>query len=350
MPMPHPRAPLPATALLSGLLSAPAIAHDADASADVIPFVNDQLLLLATIIASVAALPALIDFLVDRRKRRERIALSLEDLPREALHPRVAGYDAIFESIADLVDRARHPKAYTGLRVGNEALLIGPPMCGKKSFALRVAQLAEMDRVLIVHSPRSEDVLARAKTLLKRYSSQKVMLLLPRIDTVFASPDDSLRAELDALIETSSERDNVLVIGTARGCEPDGDLDNIFGIKITLPGAPRTPHATRSIGVDQRRVLVEVAALALSDARAGGFSLRGFDEETLTQRVLEVASNPAEIEDIVSISQTAARHRARIASSNVAAITPDILETAIERVIPGAAARSAQYARQESNL
>lgn len=321
-----------------------------DGRGEVLPLVNEQLILLATIIAAVAALPALIDFLVDRRKRRERIALSLEDLPRESLRPRVAGYDAIFESIADLIDRARNPRDYAGLRVGNEALLIGPPLCGKKSFALRIAQLAEMDRVLIVHSPRSEDVLARAKTLLRRYASQKVMLLLPRIDTVFSSPDDSLRAELDALIETSSERDNVLVIGTARACEPDSELDNLFGVKIALPGATLAPHGERSVTDDQRRVLAEVLRLALRDARAGGFALSGLDEPHTEQRVLAVAANPAEIEDIVSLCQTAARFRARQDRRTDARITPDILDAAIERVIPGGAAGGAEYARQESNL
>lgn len=310
-------------------------AQPADTSTEVIPFVNEQLLLLATIIASIAALPPLIDFLVDRRKRRERIALSFDDLPREALHLRVAGYDAVFESIADLIDRARHPKAYADLRVGNEALLIGPPMCGKKSFALRMAQLAEMDRVLIVHSPRNEDVLARAKTLLKRYESQKVMLLLPRIDTVFSSPDDSLHAELDALIETSAERDNVLVIGTARACQSDSELDNLFGIKIALPGAAREPQAARTVTDDQREVLRAVAGLSLREARSRGFTLQSIDEDELTRRILSVAANPAEIEDIISICQTAARHRARSTKTDRALITPEILDTAIERVVPG---------------
>ncbi len=325
---------------LALLANDPASAQPGDGSADVLPFVNEQLLLLATIIASIAALPPLIEFLIDRRKRRERIALSLEDLPCDALRPRVAGYDAVFDSIADLIDRARHPKAYADLRVGNEALLIGPPLCGKKSFALRTAQLAEMDRVLIVHSPRNEDVLARAQTLLRRYKHQKVMLLLPRIDTIFSSPDDSLRAELDALIETSAERDNVLVLGTARSCEPDSELDNLFGIKIALPGAPRSPHTARPVSEEQRRVLREVATLALREARKSGFAFRGLDDEECTRQVLAVAANPAEIEDIISISQTAARHRARASKSAQSEITPEILAIAIERVVPGGAPRN----------
>ena len=41
--------------------------------------VNEQLLLIATILGAVATLPSILDFFIERRKRRERIVLSLEE-------------------------------------------------------------------------------------------------------------------------------------------------------------------------------------------------------------------------------------------------------------------------------
>jgi len=71
---------------------------------------NEQLVLLATIVAAVAALPALIDYLVERRKRKERLALSLEDVPVSSLKLHVVGLEGALDDIADLIDRARQAR------------------------------------------------------------------------------------------------------------------------------------------------------------------------------------------------------------------------------------------------
>ena len=56
-------------------------------------------------------LPTLIEFLIDRRKRKERIALSLDDLAVADLEVRLAGLDALLADIVDLIDRAKHPRS-----------------------------------------------------------------------------------------------------------------------------------------------------------------------------------------------------------------------------------------------
>ena len=119
--------------------------------------------------------------------------------------------DDLLSSIADLIDRARNPAAYQDLKIGNEVLIIGPNQTGKKSLAQKIAQLAGMDRVVTVFNPRDSDALAKAKSLVRGYKWQKVMLLLPRIDLAYQQGDPEVLTELDALIETTSERQNVLV-------------------------------------------------------------------------------------------------------------------------------------------
>lgn len=298
--------------------------------------VTEQLLVLATLVGAIAAMPVLMDYLADRRKRRERVELSLDDVSVAELKPRLAGMDGLLASIADLIDRARRPERYAGLDVGNELLIIGPPLSGKKTLAQRIAKEAAMDRLITVYNPRHEDVLARAKALLKAAGRQKIVLLLPRIDLVFERDDLDLRAELDALIETSSERENVLVVGTALACSPDSDLDNLFGIKILMPGAvPRPAAGSRAQSDAQRAVLADVAAFYLQRAFRAGFRLDGLTEDAAVTRVLTVAGNPAEIEDIITLCQTAALHRSD--GGAAPAITADILSSSIGRVIPGAA-------------
>src|ERR1700751_2009023 len=100
---------------------------------DTSSLISDQILLIATVVGAVATLPTLIEFLLDRRKRRERIALSIDDLAVSELEVRLAGLDALLQDIADLIDRAKNPEAYASLRVGNEILIVGPNLSGKKT-------------------------------------------------------------------------------------------------------------------------------------------------------------------------------------------------------------------------
>jgi hypothetical protein len=62
------------------LLATAAGAQEAGGDEGPVELVTEQIILLATVIGAVATLPALIEFLIDRRKRKERIALSLDDL------------------------------------------------------------------------------------------------------------------------------------------------------------------------------------------------------------------------------------------------------------------------------
>src|SRR3984885_14112104 len=144
--------------------------------------ITEQVLVFAVFVGSVAALPAFIEFITEYRKRKKRIDLSLEDELVSTLRPRGAGMEELLSSIADRIDRGRDPAAYQDLKIGNEVLIIGPNQPGKKSLAHRIAQLAGMDRVVTVFNPRDSDALAKAKSLVRGYKWQKVMLLLPRID------------------------------------------------------------------------------------------------------------------------------------------------------------------------
>lgn len=308
---------------------------DPAAGSDQALLITEQLLVFATVVGSVGALPSFIEFMTERRKRRERIDLSLEDEPVEALRPRLAGMDALLGSIGDLVDRARHPEVYEDLKIGNEVLIIGPHQSGKKSLAQTIAKLTGMERLVTVYNPRDSDALAQAKSLVRGYKWQKVMLLLPRIDLAYKESDPEVLAELDALIESTSERANVLVIATATTFVPDSDLDNTFGIKLVLPGAEVLETERREIPEDAQRMFADVARYYLTDARRRGFTLAGMSDTDFCERVLDGAMNPAEIEDIVVLCETTALYRRRTRQTGVLVITPEILDTAIERVIVG---------------
>ena len=308
---------------------------DPAAGSDQALLITEQLLVFATVVGSVGALPSFIEFMTERRKRRERIDLSLEDEPVEVLRPRLAGMDELLRSIEDLVDRARHPAAYEDLKIGNEVLIIGPHQSGKKSLAQTVAKLTGMERLVTVYNPRDSDALAEAKSLVRGYKRQKIMLLLPRIDLAYKESDPEVLAELDALIESTSERENVLVVATATTFVPDSDLDNTFGIKLVLPGAEVLETERREIPEDAQRMFAAVAKFYLSEARRRGFTLAGLDDRHFCERVLEGAMNPAEIEDIVVLCETTALFRRRTRQADRLVITPEILETAIERVIVG---------------
>ncbi len=306
---------------------------DPAAGSDQALLITEQLLVFATVIGSVGMLPSLIEFLSERRKRKERIDLSLEDEPVDALRPRLAGMDELLHSIDDLVDRARHPEVYEDLKIGNEVLIIGPPQSGKKSLAQTIAKRTGMERLVTVYNPRDSDALAEAKSLVRGYKWQKVMLLLPRIDLAYKESDPEVLAELDALIESTSERANVLVIATATTFVPDSELDNSFGIKLVLPGAEVLETDQREVPEDAQRMLADVAKFYLQDARRRGFSLDGLGDEHFCREVLHSAKNPAEIEDIVVLCETTALFRRRTKQNPRLVITPEILETAIGRVV-----------------
>jgi hypothetical protein len=308
---------------------------DPAAGGDAALLITEQLLVFATVVGSVAALPSFIEFISELRKRRERIDLSLEDEPVDALQPRLAGMDALLKSIEDLVDRARHPEVYAELKIGNEVLIIGPHQSGKKSLAHTLAKRSGMERLVTVYNPRDSDALAKAKSLVRGYKWQKVMLLLPRIDLAYKESDPEVLAELDALIESTSERANVLVVATATTFEPDSDLDNSFGIKLALPGADVLEVHRREIPEDAQKMLAEVAQFYLGEARRRGFALKNLSAEEFCRQVLDGAMNPAEIEDIVVLCETTALFRRRTRAESGLVITPEILETAIGRVVIG---------------
>lgn len=308
---------------------------DPIAGSDQALLITEQLLVFATVIGSVAMMPAFIEFVSARRKRKERIDLSLEDEPVESLRPRLAGMDALLISIEDLVDRARHPQAYEDLKIGNEVLIIGPAQSGKKSLAQVIAKRTGMERLVTVYNPRDSDALAEAKSLIGGYKSKRVMLLLPRIDLAYKESDPEVLAELDALIETTSERANVLVIATATTFVPDSDLDNSFGIKLVLPGAEVLETERREIPEDAQRMFAEVVSFYLKEARRRGFALEGLSDAEFCRQILEVAMNPAEIEDIVVLCETAALFRRRAGKTGSLTITPEILDRAVERVVVG---------------
>ena len=306
---------------------------DPAANSDSALLLTEEILVLATIVGSVAALPAFIEFISDRRKRRERVYLSLEDVPVSSLNPRLAGLDHLLESIADLVDRARTPSAYQDLKIGNEVLIIGPNQSGKKSLAQRIAQMAGIERLVTVYNPRDSDALAKAKGIVRGYRRKKVMLLLPRIDLAYQLGDPELLAALDALIETTSERPNVLVVATTVDFAADSDLDNMFGIKLALPGAGLNPADRPEIPAEAGRMLSDVVHFYLAEAQHRGFQLAGMTEDEFRSRILECVVNPAEIEDIVVLCQTTAIYRKRTRQTTGAIFTREVLETAIARVI-----------------
>jgi hypothetical protein len=312
---------------------------DPAAGSDNALLLTEQLLVLATIIGSVAALPSFIEFISGVRKRKERIDLSLEDEAVEQLHPRLAGMDELLRSIEDLVDRARFPQAYQQLKIGNEVLIIGPSQSGKKSLAQTLAKAAGMERLVTVYNPRDTDALAKAKSLVRGYKRRKVMLLLPRIDLAYKQSDPQILTELDALIESTSERQNVLVVATAVAFEPDSDLDNLFGIKLALPGAEVIVVNRREIAEEVepevRQMMAEVARFYLAEAGRRGFRLSDMTEDEFCSAILAEAMNPAEVEDIVVLCETTALFRRRTNRTSELIITQEILSTAIARVVIG---------------
>lgn len=308
-----------------------------------VELVTNQLLLLATVVGSIAALPALIQFIVEWRKRRERLDLAIEDGP--AVMPgtmpvKLVGLALLQNDIADLVDRVAHSDHYRGLTLGNEILIVGPEQGGRRTLAKWIAQQAGIPRIITVHNPRSPDALAATKRLVRR-SSGKLMLLLPNIDDVFDDPpqdvDEEIQAELDALVETVASSSNVLVVGTAKSLAEGDDLDNLFGMKIMMPGAAhvsvRSSAQRPQPGSDHERFLREVAAAAVHDALSEGFTLEGLNLDGAIAQIMARVANPAEIEDIVEAAQTSAIYLQRSGKAAALAITPAVLEKAVRRVM-----------------
>jgi len=301
---------------------------------------SDQILTLAALLEAVVLLPILLEFIIERRKRKHAVELSLEIVEVSDIDIHLAGVDDLLFDIRDLIDRARYPQAYSELRLGNEILIAGPPLSGKKSLAKRIAAEAKFDTLIIVHNPRNVDALARAKHLAVR-SRQKIMLLLPRLDLIDDREDEELLAELDALIEATSELSHALVIGTTNKLVAGSEVDHLFGVTLTLPGAPVVPTPHQSLQGDVHRMLAGVAEFYLDRAIKAGYRLVDISREGFIARVLLNVTNPAQIEDVVVLCQTAAIYRQRKSGEKGAeknkdrAITPDMLELSMRHVVVG---------------
>jgi len=217
--------------------------------------------------------------------------------------------------------------------VGNEILVIGPPLSGKKALAKKIAVEAAMDDILIVHNPRNVDALAKAKQLVQKSGNKKLMLLLPRLDLIDPKEDEELLTELDTLIETATARPNVLVIGTAISYVAGNEIDNLFGMVLAMPGTQLTPPQLPPPRPEVRQMLQAVAEHYLERALKSGHELKDMAAADFVARILQSASNPAQIEDIVALCETAARYRQRIKETPTRQITPRILETVMHRVI-----------------
>ncbi|MEJ0062335.1 MAG: hypothetical protein WDO70_03820 [Alphaproteobacteria bacterium] len=288
---------------------------------------------IGVLIGAGTTMPMLLEFLFERSKRKERIALSLEELEVKDIRAPLAGCDDLLQDIADLIDRARHPGPYSKLRVGNEILIIGPPLSGKKTLAKRIAIDAAMNRLLIVHNPRNGDALAAAKRIIQKKGHDKIMLLLPRLDLIDPKEDEELLTELDALIETATGRANVLVVGTAIHYEHGNEIDNLFGTVLPMPGTPVATPKSLQRSEEVKHMLDAVARHYLGQALKEGDQLQDMTETDFIARVLDAVTNPAEIEDITALCQTAALYRQRTRQTPTRVITPGILEKVIKRVV-----------------
>lgn len=293
---------------------------------------SDQLILWATLIGAVATLPTLLEFMIDRKKVKESIALSLDVIDAKSMQVKFAGFNHLLEDIADLIDRAKFPQTYSKLKVGNEVIIIGPSQSGKKMLAMKIAQEVGMDKIIVVYNPRNSDALAKAQVLIKRSKHQKVMLLLPKIDQVYGHEDEETMTELWALVESASTMPKVLVVGTASAFQTYSDLDNLFGIKIVLPGMKKAPFKEQALTKEVRPIFADVAKFYLEEATKNGFSLKSITEEAVVEKILEAVDSPADIEDILSLCQTTALFQQRSKQTDKLEITPAIIDRAIKRV------------------
>ena len=298
--------------------------------------IGDQILTLAAIMEAIVLAPILVEFLTERRKRKHAVELSLEIIEVAGLKVALAGVDDLMTDISDIIDRARYPEAYAELRSGNEILIAGPALSGKKALAKRIAVDASFDRIIIVHNPRNVDALARAKHLAMGARHKKIMLLLPRLDMIDEREDEELLVELDALIEVTAELNRTLIIGTTNKLIAGSEVDNLFGVTLTLPGAPIVPEPTQPLQADVHRMLAGVAEFYLNRMINAGYQLKDISRDGFIARILLNVTNPAQIEDIVVLCQTAAIYRQRMNGKGTERlITPDMLELSMRRVVIG---------------
>jgi hypothetical protein len=131
----------------------------------------------------------------------------------------------------------------------------------------------------------------------------------------------------------------VLVVATAVSFEPDSDLDNLFGIKLALPGAEVIDVNRRDVPEEVQRevgqMMAEVARFYLAEAKRRGFKVQAMTENEFVELILADAMNPAEVEDIVVLCETAALFRRRTSRESELIFTREILDTAIARVVIG---------------
>ncbi|MDP9126663.1 MAG: hypothetical protein M3N08_00180 [Pseudomonadota bacterium] len=294
---------------------------------------GDQILTFAALLEAIVLLPVLLEFLMERRKRQYAIELSLEIVDVASLHVHLAGLDELMHDIRDLIDRARHPEAYAELRLGNEIMIAGPPLSGKKSLAELIAREAAFDRIIIVHNPRNAEALARAKHLALRSRNKKTMLLLPRLDLLNDRQDEDLLAEIDALIEAVSELSHALVVGTTNHLISGSEIDNLFGIVLTLPGAPVVPVPMAPRLAEVHQMLADVASYYLKGVLRAGYTLADMTPDGFVARLLMSVTNPAHIADVVVLCQTAAIYRQRTGHTKTREISTEMLEASIRRVI-----------------
>ena len=304
-----------------------------------VSFLGEQLVVIATIIATIAALPELIEFLVARRKSKERIALSLDYGPPPTTPVVLAGLEDLEAGIADLVDCARNPADYRYGNRDNEILIIGRTQSGRSSLAQRFAQRAELDRVLTVYNARDVEVLSEAKRLLGKHRQERILLLLPDLDDAFNREDDDLHAELIALIESASGQDRVTVVATATDFEPDSDLDNLFAIKLVMPGTFLEEITVRGHDQETRRIHRAVATHYLDKALAAGLTLAGLDHAQVVERIVDQASNPGEIRDILNLALVAGTWHQRQTRGPAPILNSDTLEKSLSRVVVNASAK-----------
>ena len=295
--------------------------------------IHEQIGSITGILESIFFAPILLGFLAEWRKRKHAVNLSLGEEEVALLSPKLAGLDDLLNDIQDLIDRARNPDTYSELRLGNEIMIAGPPLSGKKALARRIAKDANFDRIIIVHNPRNADALARAKYLALRARHEKVMLLLPRLDLIDEREDEEVLVELDALIEATSELSHTLVVGTTNHLSAGSEIDNLFGVTLTLPGAPIVPVPQMPLLAEVHRMLAAVANFYVDRALKAGYRFEDMTREGYIASILMAASNPAQIEDIVVLCQTTAIYKQSQGKSKDRVITAKTLDIAIRRVV-----------------
>ena len=127
-------------------------------------------------------------------------------------------------------------------------------------------------------NPRDSDALAKAKSLVRGYKWQKVMLLLPRIDLAYQQGDPEVLTELDARSSKPPPSGKMFWLPLQLlTFEANSDLDNIFGIKLVLPGAKVGKAHREEIPEDAQQMLAQVTTFYLGEAKRRGFMLQGLD-------------------------------------------------------------------------